>query len=63
MFARRDPVELCTDRLGDLAGFQDLKSADVFFGIKFNLCNLPGKKKHSVSCPAYKSNLGGSGSM
>jgi len=52
-----------TDRLGDLAGFQDLKSADVYFGIKFSLCDLPGKKKHSTSCPAYKSNLGGTGSM
>jgi len=52
-----------TDRLGDLAGFQDLKSADVYFGFKYNLCDLHVSKKHSVSCPAYKSNLGGSGTM
>jgi len=42
-----------TDRALEWLGQTDVKSFDIFFGIKTNLCQLPGKKVKRV-CPTFK---------
>ncbi|MCX6292136.1 MAG: DUF5723 family protein [Bacteroidetes bacterium] len=43
---------LGTDRLMELLNLTDLRSFDVFFGLKWNVCDW--NKKSKGSCPAYK---------
>jgi hypothetical protein len=42
-----------SDRLLQAVSYADLKSLDVFFGIKFNFCQII-KKKNTAGCPAFK---------
>jgi len=41
-----------TDRLLELLNLTDIRSFDLFFGFKMNLCDM--KKRQKGSCPAYK---------